>query len=243
MWKSVLILTLCGLSLVECGLTLGGVECGVKTCRSHEYCSDFDKTCAPCSGICNDSDHNFDKISCEKNCQDYLHDTLYVKKDSGGNGNGDLRSTVERLSRMIIGTLIVVCLMLIVLFSFLSFQLYRWKAKKNITLASLKNKIIGKKVTTMSPEENTPGKTHGNLTSENNKKNDLRLEMPAVNSRGSEHSPVTVTTSISRRPAEDNKIDSGNRSKKCSVSCLLSPQQWNILILVFIFFHNSRQIN
>nr|XP_023025982.1 protein grindelwald [Leptinotarsa decemlineata] len=149
MLKGALILTLCGLSLVECGLSLAGVKCGVKSCKLNEYCSEFDRTCQPCSTICNDSSHNYDRSLCEKECQDFIHDNLYVRKDSvGGTGNDDLRGTVERLSRIVTGTLIIVCLMLIVLFCFLCFQFYRWKDKKNITFASLKNKIFGKKAST-----------------------------------------------------------------------------------------------
>lgn len=38
------------------------------------------------------------------------------------------------------------------------------------------------------------------------KKTDLRIEMPSPTTN-SEHSPVTMTTSISRRPAEDSALD------------------------------------
>lgn len=38
-------------------------------------------------------------------------------------------------------------------------------------------------------------------------KADLRLNMPTQSAAPSEHSPVTVTTSISRRPAEDSALD------------------------------------
>lgn len=38
------------------------------------------------------------------------------------------------------------------------------------------------------------------------RKGELKLDMPS-NMSHSEHSPVTVTTSISRRPAEDSTLD------------------------------------
>lgn len=44
-----------------------------------------------------------------------------------------------------------------------------------------------------------------NVTMET-KKADLKIEMPLATAN-SEHSPVTMTTSISRRPAEDSALD------------------------------------
>nr|CAI5820386.1 unnamed protein product [Callosobruchus analis] len=99
---------------------------------------------------------------------------------------------------MVTVTLTLVCLMLIVLASFLCFQFYRWKEKKNITLASLRNKFF-KKQPSQSNTQNM------DVTMEN-KKPDLRLNMPSSKTI-SDSSPVTVTTSISRRPAEDSTLD------------------------------------
>ncbi|KAJ8975847.1 hypothetical protein NQ317_007452 [Molorchus minor] len=189
------------LSSVLCELTIEGVKCGQRTCKLTEYCSEFDRTCQSCSGICNATVHNYDKILCEKDCQDYLHDLRYARADgSNGGDSGDLRNTVRQLSYMVTVTLTLVCLMLIVLAGVLGFQLYRWKIKKNITLLTIKNKFLGKKA----PESSTPAKTQTTQDADNKK--DLRLEMPSTISN-SDHSPVTVTTSISRRPAEDSTLD------------------------------------
>ncbi|KAJ8958927.1 hypothetical protein NQ318_019696 [Aromia moschata] len=198
---SVALIFLCGVSGVLCQLTVGSVKCGQRTCGLKEYCSDFDKTCQPCSGICDETSHNFDRDVCQKDCQDYLHDLRYIRADgSSSGGNEDLRMTVNQLSRMVTVTLTLVCLMLVVLAFVLCFQLYRWKIKKNITIVSIKNKLLGKRA----PETSTPSKTQNGPDPENKK--DLRLEMPSTIST-SDHSPVTVTTSISRRPAEDSTLD------------------------------------
>lgn len=73
---------------------------------------------------------------------DYLHDLRYVKKS--GSDDGDLRATVDRLSRMVTVTLSLVILLILILLSLLGFQLYRWKVKKNITFAAIKNKFFKK---------------------------------------------------------------------------------------------------
>ncbi|CAH1117366.1 unnamed protein product [Phaedon cochleariae] len=185
-------------------LTLAGPKCGQRQCKMTEYCSPTDGTCAPCSIACNKSSHNYEEIICENKCQDYLHDLRYVPKDGSSDNRGDLRNTVDRLSQMVTVTLTLVCFMLVVLASFLCFQFYRWKDKKNITLASLKQKILKKK---SSPQDNSnAARTNNALTLADGKKGDLRLEMPTPVSH-SDHSPVTVTTSISRRPAEDSTLD------------------------------------
>nr|CAH7731980.1 unnamed protein product [Callosobruchus chinensis] len=203
MWygNSVLTITVtlsCAVTFVECGITLAGVKCGVKECKLGEYCSSFHNTCESCAEICDPKNHNYEATVCEKDCQDYLHDQRYVQKDAQGKDDPELRKTVDRLSRMVTVTLTLVCLMLIVLASFLCFQFYRWKEKKNITLASLKNKFFKKQ-----PSQNNS--QNMDVTMEN-KKPDLRLSMPSGKTI-SDSSPVTVTTSISRRPAEDSTLD------------------------------------
>lgn len=55
------------------------------------------------------------------------------------------------------------------------------------------------------PQDNPNSPKTNNVTSEP-KKNDLRIEMPSPTTN-SDHSPVTMTTSISRRPAEDSALD------------------------------------
>ncbi|RZB39208.1 uncharacterized protein BDFB_009310, partial [Asbolus verrucosus] len=106
--------------------------------------------------------------------------------------------TVQRLSHMITVTLTLVCFMLIALAAVLCLQAYRWKKKKNITLASIKTKLFSKK------SDSSSNKTPSNQAS--NEKPDLRLEIPPESTH-SGNSPVTVTTSISRRPAEDSTLD------------------------------------
>lgn len=59
-------------------------------------------------------------------------------------------------------------------------------------------------------------------------KPDLRIEMPTTGSK-SENSPVTVTTSISRRPAEDSALDYAydNHAMSGSPSPTTKPHESN----------------
>ncbi|XP_060517764.1 protein grindelwald [Cylas formicarius] len=189
----VLVVLCCGV-LVGGTISVNGSICGQKTCKVGQYCT-FDKACESCAQICNASHHNFEKQLCEEKCQDYLHDARYVHKED----YDDLKGTVGKLSSMVSATLTLVCFMLIILGCLLCFQLYRWKVKKNITLEIIRNKIFGSKGDNVdSPSSNSVG--------DDNKKRDLRLEMPSPTVH-SGNSPVTVSTSISRRPAEDSTLD------------------------------------
>ncbi|KAJ3655762.1 hypothetical protein Zmor_014876 [Zophobas morio] len=137
---------------------------------------------------------------CDGDCDDYIHDARYKLKDETESGDENLRATVQRLSHMVTVTLVLVCFMLIALATVLIIQLYRWKKKKNITLATIKNKLFSKKSETV---QSKPTATANQI---NNEKPELRLEIP-TESTHSGNSPVTVTTSISRRPAEDSTLD------------------------------------
>ncbi|CAH1110132.1 unnamed protein product [Psylliodes chrysocephalus] len=181
------------------GLIVGSVvKCGVKNCSADQYCSEYGLICESCAPICDPNGHNFDKVRCEKSCQVYLHDLRYVNKNGGGSGSEDLKSQVDKLSRLVTVSLTLTILMLLVLVLFLCFQFYRWKEKKNITIASLRQKFFGKRT-----EDNSRTNADSDTTV---RKGELKLDMPS-NMSHSEHSPVTVTTSISRRPAEDSTLD------------------------------------
>ncbi|KAL1497086.1 hypothetical protein ABEB36_008103 [Hypothenemus hampei] len=177
------------------GLSVNGTKCGQKRCQLNEYCSEFDTTCQPCSVVCDLFSKNKEEVLCERQCQDYLHDLRYVRRASG---EDELRVTVSKLSRMLTITLTLVIFMLVVLAGLLCFQLYRWKVKKNITLATLKKNLFKKS----EPARDSTGNTNG----DDKKMKDLRLEMPS-RTINSDHSPVTVSTSIDRRPAEDSTLD------------------------------------
>lgn len=41
--------------------------CGEKTCKEYEYCSDL--ICTNCSQICRKQSHNYDRSTCQVNCQ------------------------------------------------------------------------------------------------------------------------------------------------------------------------------
>ncbi|XP_019871097.1 protein grindelwald [Aethina tumida] len=193
-------LCLCTLVLgVQAQLNVGLIQCGQRTCKELEYCSEIDRTCQPCAKICDRSNHNFEASLCTKSCQDYLHDQMYVRKGVGK--AEDLRVTVDNLTHLVTVSLTLTCLVLIILACVLGLQLYRWAQKKNITLATIKQRLSTKK-----SEENSGGKTTAQQPEQPTKKPDLRLEIPPSVAQ-SDHSPVTMTTSISRRPAEDSTLD------------------------------------
>ncbi|CAH0557873.1 unnamed protein product [Brassicogethes aeneus] len=177
---------------VKCDLNVNSVACGERTCNILEYCSQFDGTCQKCTKICDKSDHNYDQSLCKKVCQDYLHDIRYLRRDD---------DTIERLSRMVSVCLTLICFILILLAAVFIFQVYRWTKKKNITLANFKLSMFKKK-----KQPPTPTKPSSTPHKNDLKKPDLRLDMP-ISDTHSEHSPVTITTSISRRPAEDSALD------------------------------------
>lgn len=71
---NIILLFYCFIIIILCfaegsGLTIDGVNCGQKKCSYNDYCSELDRTCRPCSNICNRITHNYDPILCMKDCQ------------------------------------------------------------------------------------------------------------------------------------------------------------------------------
>ncbi|XP_028177229.1 protein grindelwald [Ostrinia furnacalis] len=62
-------------------LTLDGVRCGQLTCQLDEYCSPDTNRCAPCTVVCNKTHHNADTGLCIKECQGYLLDLRYQRRE------------------------------------------------------------------------------------------------------------------------------------------------------------------
>lgn len=197
----IFVVVCCFLYVANGDLTITGPRCGARNCKMQEYCSSYDNQCHPCSDICNQSTHNYDASLCMKDCQDYLHDVRYVRKEENSTGKDDLRGVVQRLQYMVTVTLTLTCFVLIALALIVTIQIWKWKKNNNITFASLCNKFRSKK--------SSGDKSSGNgvtASAQINAKPDLRLDMPTTVAH-SEHSPATVTTSISRRPAEDSALD------------------------------------
>lgn len=46
-----------------------GAKCGEKHCSTIEYCSSYDKSCKPCSSICNKTARNYLPQECFSDCQ------------------------------------------------------------------------------------------------------------------------------------------------------------------------------
>ncbi|KAI7815693.1 protein grindelwald [Rhyzopertha dominica] len=192
-----ILLVIMFVNLTESALSLTGPGCGEKRCKINEFCSRSDSFCKPCADICDRKSHNYEEKDCVADCQDYLHDLLYVRRDGLGDG-GDLRATVQKLHTMVTITLILLCFLLLIIVGFVIMRILRWKRNKNVTWSTLRNKLFSKKSDTASKTPTTVTVTNG--------KADLRLEIPGPGTQ-SDHSPVTATTTISRRPAEDSALD------------------------------------
>ena len=211
------------LNEVRCDLTLTGPKCGARFCKMQEYCSNYDNQCHPCSQICNQSIHNYDPTICIKDCQDYLHDIRYLRREEAPGGKDDLRGVVQRLQYMVTVTLTLTCFVLVALGFVIAFQVWKWKKNNNVTIAGICNKFRSKK--------SNENKTSGNgvqTSAQVNSKPDLRLDMPSTATH-SEHSPATCTTAISRRPAEDSALDYAydNRAMSSSPSPITKPHESN----------------
>lgn len=208
-------------------LSVSGAQCGSKTCKPQEYCSQFDRLCRPCSDICNEQTHNYEPTTCASKCQDYLHDIRYVRKDGtsppSSGKDKDLRGVVQRLQHMVTVTLTLTCFTLLVLVVIVTIQICKWKKNNHITISSLRSKFCSKKSAGNKSSGNgvtVPGQISG--------KPDLRLDMPTPGSV-SDNSPVTVTTNISRRPAEDTALDYAydNHAMSSSPSPNIKPHESN----------------
>jgi len=118
-------------------ISLGGLSlsktkpCGDDgTCKEYEYCSPFHHTCAPCSRVCDEGNNNFNKDTCEADCQDYLHDQRCLKVQ---NGCSDVSSSsLESLQRdvTVLKILIAICLVVLglVISAFIAFMVYFWRS-------------------------------------------------------------------------------------------------------------------
>lgn len=178
----------------------GKKQCGsAKTCNADEYCT-FQNQCSPCSEICTQGLHNFQASDCQAQCQEYLHDLRYVRNDASPLSGKDenLRAVVQRLQYMVTVTLTLTCITLLAVIVIVTVQICKWR-RNDITIASLFRKVCSKK-----SNDKSPG--NGVTTVQASGKPDLRLDMPPPGSQ-SENSPATLTTSISRRPAEDSALD------------------------------------
>lgn len=194
----VLIAILSFQSFVFANLSLTTTQCGSLTCKEHQYCSQYDNQCKPCEDICDKNKHNTDSQICERDCQDYLHDARYVKT---GGISGDVSSNsqvdIQKVYNLAVTALVLSCFLSILVIALIIFKLFGTEKNNKLNIENLKALFTKK-----TPSEDVENKTPNNGVSTISGKPDLRLDIPSPGV-DSDVSPTTMTTSISRRPAED----------------------------------------
>ncbi|XP_077301922.1 grindelwald isoform X2 [Arctopsyche grandis] len=110
------------------GLSLRGARCGQLTCSLQEYCSPVETRCAPCANICDSENHNYDMTLCVNDCQDYIHDLRFVRRQENdlSEDNASLKATVQKLQAHVSILTIICSVVLVLLIAFLTIKCYRY---------------------------------------------------------------------------------------------------------------------
>lgn len=122
------------------GISVNGIHkmkvCGEQlVCMAHEYCSDFHDVCEHCSNLCDFKSHNFNPLKCNMDCQDYLHDVTYVRKDD--ETFLDNKRKVDQLYIMITIQLFLICLITLYILIASYVTLRKHLSNKSISFGSL----------------------------------------------------------------------------------------------------------
>lgn len=189
-----------------------GAKCGEKHCSTIEYCSSYDKSCKPCSSICNKTARNYLPQECFSDCQVYLHDERYVLL----NEYEELRGEVGRLWILVSISITIACVsFLLTLYLMFARKLTRWEKMR----AAIRRSFASKKIKRMSSNnsDNSVGKTNNNNNDRNratlqdaelgtSKQNGLKLTMP------------TISASVAPSRYSENETRHGNGSSAGSGS-------------------------
>ncbi|XP_013162050.1 PREDICTED: uncharacterized protein LOC106113724 [Papilio xuthus] len=220
-------------------LTMDGVKCGQLTCLYEEYCSPETNRCAPCSAVCNKTHHNYDSGLCVKECQGYLLDLRYLRRNEyePPNSNTDSAQRQAQTALIVSGVALAVLLLVLIIV-----------CQRKITWRSIKQRF--------QPPKNQIKHFPGDLTHHNahadfpRPKHELKLEIrnpePAkrtaqplnvkdLETRTSQTdksqgatTPKTVSTAISNRhPAEDTTLDFSYDNMAMNVNPPEQPESTN----------------
>lgn len=198
-------------------LTISGPRCGVFTCKPHEFCSSFENQCKGCADICDKDSHNFEEKLCVETCQGYLHDIRYVRVGQSTDNrvaisnqpyNNNNSKDIDKLYTLVTVALVLIILLILAIVGYAGYKCHKWAKKNDIK----PNNIISYFKRENNNEDVEKGSPNGlstasTATPRQDQKN-LRLDITNTMS-GSEQptTPATMTTSISRRPAEDSALD------------------------------------
>jgi len=186
------------LVLVEAGLQAEGNVCGERKCGPKEYCRNHDNICQPCKDVCETRSNNYQQTTCDKQCQDYIHEKWFVTRKEDAESE-DIRSVLTRLTVLVILTLVVtvfVLLLLIIVLAVLFWHRRKQNKKSPIYLESNRN-------------------NNGNV---NYKSEPLKLDVtatvppPSTTTAPPPVTPATTSTPLSMRPRypkEDPTLEYG----------------------------------
>jgi len=182
-------------------LTITGARCGTKLCEAYQFCSRFHSDCEDCAPICDEQGHNFDQETCLSECRDYLHDRNFVKLS-------DYAAEIKHLKIYMTVTFILCLLLLIFFIAVNGPKIFRWlrNLKASMKKQGKKEKPV-EPVTMANPHTESPKMRRNQNVQNNNQKNFNRTSSIFTVS-GTEYDQKTVSTPISRHPAEDTLTSS-----------------------------------
>ncbi|XP_037048878.1 protein grindelwald [Bradysia coprophila] len=197
MFVSVIVITIL-LPASIAGLAVTGARCGTKVCDPLQYCSNYTKHCDSCANICENSSHNLDLHLCADVCQDYLHETRYIKA-------ANYAADIQKLQKQQTIILIILIVLLIMFVGIHGCQCIRWLRRKDyLSFEYLKRFRASTRREKQQPapqSDFTHANPHTQSPQQMRKNNGARS---VFSISGNESTVQTVSTPISRHPAEDN---------------------------------------
>lgn len=208
------------IATLEAALSVSGKHCGSKICDLLEYCSNIHNQCETCETVCDNVSHNFDQEICTSQCQNYLFEQRFLQTSQ----YADEINLIRRQQTIIL----VIVIVLLACFAFVhGIYCIRWLRKKDYMSIDCIKFACGKRKKNVNINVND-GLTHYNTDTQSPKLKNRRIAGPNVAGRTNGDAPVintkapstiysisgvggstvhTMSTPISRYPAEDSTLD------------------------------------
>ncbi|CRK94422.1 CLUMA_CG007929, isoform A [Clunio marinus] len=179
-------------------LAVGGSQCGTKLCDVYQFCSSYHQECEDCAMTCDETHHNFDQEVCMAECREYLHDRNFVKLS-------DYAAEIQNLKIYLSVTFILTLLLLILFFAVNGTKIFRcFRHAFNSIKKKGKKQIPIEPVTMANPNTESPKMRRH----QNNHQININRTSSIFTVTGTEYDQKTVSTPISRHPAEDTLTSS-----------------------------------
>ncbi|XP_022913571.2 uncharacterized protein [Onthophagus taurus] len=168
-----------------------GPTCGQHRCEIYNYCDRQTDHCEHCRKVCS-PDHNFDQSKCLSECQVYFFDQRYYEKEN------ESPDTISLINGLKVKFNVSIALIVILILGFIGLLIMILNQQKKISLKNIR--AVFKK-----QDGNKSNGVGNNVQAEHNdKKLDLKIDIPDTTVKSD--SPSTMTTGISRIPAEDSIV-------------------------------------